>query len=172
MRLRALRANHVWSYDFVHDRTYDGKAFRTLNVLDEYTRECLAIRVDRKLNSQNVLDVLTDLFIIRGSPEYIRSDNGPEFVAKSLRNWISAVGAKTAYIEPGSPWENGYCESFNARLRDEFLNGEIFYTLKEAKILIEKLRVHSNMARPQSSLNLNPPGHESLLQFNKIRMLD
>ena len=103
VRLRALRANHVWSYDFVHDRTYDGKAFRTLNILDEYTRECLAIRVDRKLNSQNVLDVLTDLFIIRGSPEYIRSDNGPEFVAKSLRNWISAVGAKTAYIEPGSP---------------------------------------------------------------------
>ena len=112
----------------MHDRTYDGKAFRTLNILDEYTRECLAIRADRKLNPQNVLDVLSDLFIIRGFPEYIRSDNGPEFVAKSVRNWITAVGAKTAYIEPGSPWENGYCESFNARLRDEFLYGEIFYT--------------------------------------------
>lgn len=170
VRLRALRPNHVWSYDFVHDRTYDGKAFRTLNVLDEYTRECLAIRVDRKLNSQNVLDVLTDLFIIRGSPEYIRSDNGPEFVAKSVRNWISAVGAKTAYIEPGSPWENGYCESFNARLRDEFLNGEIFYTLKEAKILIEQWRVHYNTVRPHSSLNWNPPAPESLLQFNEISM--
>jgi len=107
--------NHVWSYDFVHDRTYDGKAFRTLNILDEYTRECLAIRVERKLNSQNVIDELTDLFIIRGFLEYIRSDNGLEFVAKSVRDWISAVGAKTAYIEPGSPWENRICESFNAQ---------------------------------------------------------
>ena len=156
----------------MYDRTYDGKAFRTLNILDEYTRECLAIRVDRKLNSQNVLDVLTDLFIIRGSPEYIRSDNGPEFVAKSLRNWISAVGAKTAYIEPGSPWENGYCESFNARFRDEFLNGEIFYTLKEAKILIEQWRVHYNTVRPHSSLNWNPPAPESFLQFNEISMIN
>ena len=172
VRLRALRPNHVWSYDFVHDRTYDGKAFRTLNILDEYTRECLAIRVDRKLNSQNVLDVLTDLFIIRGFPEYIRSDNGPEFVAKSVRNWISAVGAKTAYIEPGSPWENGFCESFNARLRDEFLNGEIFYTLKEAKILIEQWRVHYNTLRPHSSLNWKPPAPESLLQVDPIIMIN
>ena len=128
-----IKPNHVWSYDFVHDRTYDGKAFRTLNILDEYTRECLAIRVDRKLNSQNVLDVLTDLFIIRGSPEYIRSDNGPEFVAKSVRNWISAVGAKTAYIEPGSPWENGYCESFNARFRDKFLMEKYFIHLRRRR---------------------------------------
>ena len=115
---------------------------------------------------------LTDLFIIRGFPEYIRSDNGPEFVAKSVRNWISAVGAKTAYIEPGSPWENGYCESFNARLRDEFLDGEIFYTLKEAKILIEQWRVHYNTGRPHSSLNWNPPAPESLLQFNEISMIN
>ena len=128
--------------------------------------------VDRKLNSQNVLDVLTDLFIIRGSPEYIRSDNGPEFVAKSVRNWLSEVGAKTAYIEPGSPWENGYCESFNARLRDEFLNGEIFYTIKEAKILIEQWRVHYNTVRPHSSLNWNPPAPESLLQFNETSMIN
>ena len=168
VRLRALRPNHVWSYDFVHDRTYDGKAFRTLNILDEYTRECLAIRVDRKLNSENVIDVLTDLFIIRGFPEYIRSDNGPEFVAKSVRNWISAVGAKTAYIESGSPRENGFCESFNARLRDEFLNGEIFYTLMEAKILIEQWRVHYNTLRPHSSLNWEPPAPESLLQVDPI----
>ena len=128
--------------------------------------------MDLKLNSQNVLDVLTDLFIIRGSPEYIRSDNGPEFVAKSVRNWISAVGAKTAYIEPGSPWENGYCESFNARLRDEFLNGEIFYTLKEAKILMEQWRVHYNTVRPHSSLNWNPPAPEALLHFDETRMIN
>ena len=172
VRLRALRPNHVWSYDFVQDRTYDGKAFRTLDILDEYTRECLAIRVDRKLNSQNVLDVLTDLFIIRGFPEYIRSDKGPEFVAKSVRNWISAVGAKTAYIEPGSPWENGYCESFNARFRDEFLNGEIFYTLKEAEILIEQWRVHYNTVRPHSSLNWKPPAPESLFQFDETIMIN
>ena len=119
-----------------------------------------------------MLDVLTDLFIIRGFPEYIRSDNGPEFVAKSVRNWISAVGAKTAYIEPGSPWENGYCESFNVRLRDEFLNGEIFYTIKEAEILIEQWRVHYNTVRPHSSLNWNPPAPESLLQFNEISMIN
>ena len=121
IRLRAKRADHVWSYDFVHHRTHDGRAFRTLNVLDEFTRESLAIRVRRKLSSADVLDVLTDLFILRGIPVYIRSDNGPEFVAEAVRQWIAAVGARTAFIEPGSPWENGYIESFNARLRDEFL---------------------------------------------------
>ena len=125
IRLRAERADHVWSYDFVHYRTHDGRAFRMLNVLDEFTRESLAIRVRRKLSSSDVIDVLTDLFILRGIPAYIRSDNGPEFVAEAVRRWIAAVGARTAFIEPGSPWENGYIESFNARLRDEFLNGEI-----------------------------------------------
>ena len=154
----------------MHDRTYDGKAFRTLNILNEYTRECLSIRVERKLNSENVIDVLTELFIIRGFPEYIRSDNGPEFVAKSVRNWISAVGAKTAYIEPGSPGENGFCESFNSRLRDEILNGETFYTLKEAKILIEQWRVHYNTLRPHSSLNWKPPAPESLFKVDPIMM--
>ena len=127
-----MRHNHVWSYDFVHCRTDDGRAFRMLNILDEFTRECLAIRIRRKLNSLDVIDVLTDLFILRGIPAYIRSDNGPEFVAQAVRDWIGAVGAKTAFIEPGSPWENGYCESFNGRLRDELLNGEIFYSLREA----------------------------------------
>jgi len=111
---------------------------RTLNIIDEYTRECLEMRVKRKLNSTDVVDTLTDLFILRGIPAYIRSDNGPEFVAQAVRDWIKAVGTKTAYIEPGSPWENGYCESFNARFRDECLNGEIFYTLKEAQIIIEQ----------------------------------
>ena len=126
VRLRAERADHVWSYDFVHHRTYDGRALRMLNVLDEFTRESLAIRVRRKLSSIDVIDVLTDLFILRGIPTWIRSDNGPEFVAEAVRQWIAAVGARTAFIEPGSPWENGYIESFNARLRDELLNGEIF----------------------------------------------
>ena len=111
VRLRALRPNHVWSYDFVHDRTHDGKAFRTLNILDEYTRECLSIRVDRKLNSENVIDVLTDLFIIRGFPEYIRSDNGPEFVAQSVRNWISAVGAKTTYTNQAVPGKTDFSKA-------------------------------------------------------------
>ena len=117
VRLRPEYRNHVWSYDFVHHRTDDGRAFRTLNILDEHSRECLAIRVKRKLNSTEVIDALTDSFILRGVPAYIRSDNGPEFIAGAVRDWIKAVGAKTAYIEPGSPWENGYCESFNWRMR-------------------------------------------------------
>ncbi len=141
----------------MHCRTDDGKAFRTLNIVDEYSRECLAIRVDRKLNSGNVIDALSDLFILRGVPSFIRSDNGPEFVAQAVQDWIKAVGAKTAYIEPGSPWENGYCESFNARFRDEFLNGEIFYSLREAKILIEEWRKHYNTKRPHSALGYRPP---------------
>ncbi|MFY0624354.1 MAG: IS3 family transposase, partial [Pelagimonas sp.] len=157
VRLRPEYRDHVWSYDFVHCRTDDGKAFRTLNIIDEYSRECLAIRVDRKLNSGNVIDALSDLFILRGVPSFIRSDNGPEFVAKAVRDWIKAVGAKTAYIEPGSPWENGYCESFNARFRDEFLNGEIFYSLREAQILIEEWRKHYNTKRPHSALGYRPP---------------
>ena len=129
IRLRPEHPNHVWSYDFVEDRTHDGRKYRMLNVIDEFTRECLAIRVDRKLNSIDVIDVLSDLFILRGVPGHVRSDNGPEFVAKAVRGWIAAVGAKTAYIEPGSPWENGYVESFNGKLRDELLDGEIFYSL-------------------------------------------
>ena len=128
VRLRPERPNHVWSYDFVQDRTHDGRIFRTLNIIDEFTKEALVIRVKRKLNSVDVVDALTDLFIMRGPPEYIRSDNGAEFIAKKVRAWIGAVGAKTAFIAPGSPWENGYCESFNARFRDELLNGEVFYT--------------------------------------------
>ena len=119
------------------------------------------IRVDRKLNSVSVIDALTDLFIHRGSPAFIRSDNGPEFVAQSVRDWIKAVGSATAYIEPGSPWENGYCESFNARLRDELLDREIFYTLKEAQVLIEQWRVHYNTIRPHGALGWRPPAPES-----------
>jgi putative transposase len=137
VRLRPEHRNHVWSYDFVEDRTHDGRKYRMLNVLDEFTHESLAIRVARKLKAIDVIDVLSDLFIQRGVPGHIRSDNGPEFVAKAVQEWIAAVGAKTAYIAPGSPWENGYIESFNARLRDELLDGEIFYSLKEAQVVIE-----------------------------------
>lgn len=167
IRLRAEYHNHVWSYDFVHHRTDDGKVFRTLNILDECSRECLAIRVKRKLNSTDVIDALTDLFILRGVPIYIRSDNGPEFIAEAVRDWISAVGAQTAYITPGSPWENGYIESFNARLRDELLNGEIFYSLKEAQIIIEQWRIHYNTKRPHSSLGYKPPAPETLIHLHK-----
>ena len=163
VRLRPEYRNHVWSYDFVHCRTDDGKAFRTLNILDEYSRECLAIKVKRRLNSTDVIDVLTDLFILRGAPAFIRSDNGPEFVAQAVRDWIAAVGAQTAYIEPGSPWENGYCESFNGRMRDELLNGEIFYSLREAQILIEQWRKHYNTKRPHSALGYRPPAPETII---------
>ena len=161
IRLRPQHRNHVWSYDFVEDRTHDGRKFRMLNVLDEFTHECLAIRVARKLKSIDVIEVLSDLFILRGVPGHIRSDNGPEFVAKAVQDWITAVGAKTAYITPGSPWENGYIESFNARLRDELLNGEIFYTLREAKVLIERWRQHYNQVRPHSALSYRPPAPEA-----------
>jgi len=137
VRLRPERANHVWAYDFVEDRTRDGRKIRMLNVVDEFTRACLSIRVGRKLGSAEVIDVLADLFIARGTPGYIRSDNGPEFVATAVKGWINGVGVKTAFIEPGSPWENGYVESFNARLRDELLDSEIFYSLREAQVVIE-----------------------------------
>ncbi|KQS69523.1 integrase [Methylobacterium sp. Leaf361] len=160
MRLRPEHRNHVWSYDFVEARTHDGRKFRMLNVLDEFTRECLAIRVDRKLKAVDVIDVLSDLFILRGVPAHIRSDNGPEFIAKSVQSWIAAVGVRTAYISPGSPWENGYVESFNAQIRNELLNGEIFYTLKEAQIMIEGWRRHYNTVRPHGALGYRPPAPE------------
>ena len=167
VRLRPERPNHVWSYDFVHDRTHDNRVYRTLNIIDEFTKEALMIRVNRKLNSVDVVDALTDLFILRGTPEFIRSDNGPEFIAERVRSWIAAVGAKTAYIEPGAPWENGYCESFNARFRDELLNGEIFYTLKEAQIVIEQWRKHYNTVRPHSALGYRPPAPESIVPLDQ-----
>jgi transposase InsO family protein len=163
VRLRPERANHVWAYDFVEDRTRDGRKFRMLNVVDEFTRECLAIRVGRQLRAADVIDVLSDLFILRGIPGHIRSDNGPEFAATAVKAWISGVGARTAFIEPGSPWENGYVESFNGKLRDELLNAEVFNTLAEAKILIEQWRRHYNTVRPHSSLRYRPPAPEVTL---------
>ena len=161
VRLRPEYPNHVWSYDFVEDRTHNGKKYRMLNVIDEFTRECIAIRISRQLKSTDVIEVLSDLFILRGIPGHIRSDNGPEFAAKAVRDWITAVGAKTAYIMPGSPWENGYCESFNSKLRDELLNGEIFCTLEEARVIIERWRRHYNTVRPHSSLGYKPPAPEA-----------
>jgi putative transposase len=163
VRLRPQWPNHVWSYDFVQDRTQDGRAFRMLVVLDEFTRRCLAIIVARRLRSDDVLQCLTDLFVAHGPPEHIRSDNGPEFVAISVRDWLGKVGVKTLYIEPGSPWENGYCESLNSKLRDELLNGEIFSTLREAQVLIENWRHHYNAVRPHSSLRYRPPAPEAIL---------
>lgn len=157
IRLRPSEPNHVWSYDFVAERLANGQPIRMLTVLDEYTRKCLAIRVGRMLKSNDVLDALSDLFITEGIPAYIRSDNGSEFTAKSLKDWLHTLQVKTAYIEPGSPWENGYNESFNGRLRDEFLNGEVYYTLKEAQVLIEDWRRHYNHIRPHSALGYRPP---------------
>jgi putative transposase len=169
MRLRAERPNHVWSYDFVEDRTHEGRKYRMLNIVDEFTHECLAIRIARKLKSTDVIDVLSDLFILRGVPEHVRSDNGPEFVAKAVQDWIAAVGARTAYIPPGSPWENGFIESFNARLRDELLDGELFYSLKEAKIVIESWRRHYNTVRPHESLGYKPPAPEVFVPASAAR---
>jgi len=163
VRLRPSWLNHVWSYDFVQDRTHDGRAFRMLTVIDEYTRECLAIQVDRRLRSDDVLHCLAELFTDRGPPDHIRSDNGSEFTATAVRDWLGRVGVKTLYIEPGSPWENGYNESFNGKLRDELLNGEIFYTLAEARILIERWRRHYNTVRPHSSLGYRPPAPLTIL---------
>ena len=157
IRLRPSWPNHVWAYDFVMARTHDGRAFRMLTIIDEYTRECLAIDVARRLRSDDVLYRLAALFVDRGPPDHLRSDNGAEFTATAVREWLARIGVKTLYIEPGSPWENGYNESFNGKLRDELLNGEIFYSLKEAQVLIERWRHHYNTVRPHSALGYRPP---------------
>jgi putative transposase len=163
IRLRPEYPNHVWSYDFVFDRTHDGLPIRMLTVIDEFTRECLAIRVARRLSSHDVLDCLADLMIDRGTPGHLRSDNGSEFTARAVREWLADLGVRTLFIEPGSPWENGYNESFNGKLRDELLNGEIFYTLEEARVLIERWRLEYNHVRPHSSLGYRPPAPEAWL---------
>ena len=144
-------------------RTSDGRAFRILAILDEYTRECLAILVARQISSNDVIDQLFHLFVFRGIPAHIRSDNGPEFTAKAVRDWLTHLGVKTLFIEPGSPWENGYIESFNGKLRDELLNREIFTTLIEAKILIEQWRREYNQVRPHSALGYRPPAPEAIM---------
>ena len=175
--LRPSWPDHVWAYDFVQARTHDGRAFRMLTIIDEYSRECWAILVARRLRSDDVLHLLADLFADRGPPDHIRSDNGPEFTAKVVRAWLGRIGVKTLFIEPGSPWENGYNESFNGKLRDELLNGEIFYTLKgetgkqsiqcidcpSNQVLIEHWRQHYNTIRPHSSLGYRPPAPETVI---------
>jgi transposase InsO family protein len=163
VRLRPEHPGHVWSYDFVRCRTSDGRAFRLLTVIDEYTRECLAIDVARKVTADDVLHRLSELFALRGVPGHVRSDNGPEFAAKAVRRWLGKVGVKTLFIEPGSPWENGYVESFNGELRDELLDAELFDTLLEARVLVERWRTAYNTVRPHSALNYRPPAPEARL---------
>ncbi len=163
IRLRPSWPNHVWAYDFVKARTHDGRAFRMLTIIDEYTRECLAIDVARHLRSDDVLHRLAELFVDRGPPAHIRSDNGSEFTARAVREWLARVGVKTLYIAPGSPWENGYNESFNGKLGDELLDGKIFYSLKEAQVLIERWRHHYNTVRPHSALGYRPPAPQAIV---------
>ena len=160
--LRPLHKNHVWSYDFVSTRTHDGRVLKLLTVLDEYTRQCLAIKVGRRTRAHDVFEVLADLFTRYGPPQHLRSDNGPEFTAHLIRQWLARLGVQTLYIEPGSPWENGYNESFNGKLRDEFLNGEIFYTLPEAVVLVEQWRRMYNTVRPHSAYGGLPPAPETI----------
>ena len=163
IRLRPEHKEHVWSYDFMIDHTANGRAFKILNIIDEYTRECLAILVAHKITNQEVIDLLFQLFIFRGIPEHIRSDNGPEFTAKAVRKWLNRLEVKTLFIEPGSPWENGYIESFNGKLRDELLGREIFTTLDEAKVLIEQWRREYNQVRPHNALGYKAPAPEAML---------
>jgi len=161
IRLRPMKKDHVWSYDLVMDRTSDGRPLRILVIIDEFTRECLSMYVSRRIKSQDVLDQLYKLFLSRGTPEHIRSDNGAEFTANAVRSWLKDLGVTTLYIEPGSPWENGYVESYIGKLRDELLNGEILDTLMEAKVLVEGWRKEYNRFRPHSSLGYRPPAPEA-----------
>ena len=162
VRLRPTHRDHVWAYDFVQTRTHDGRAVRMLVIVDEFTRECLSIDVACKMRSDDALDRLAWLMAARGVPEHVRSDNGPEFTAIAVRRWLKDVGVRTLFIEPGSPWENGYVESLNGKLRDELLDREIFYTLREAKVLIESWRREYNTVRPHSSLGYRPPAPEAI----------
>jgi transposase InsO family protein len=167
VRLRAEHPNHVWSYDFVAERTSDGRPLRFLTLIDEFTRECLALPAARKFTADDVQAVLTDLFVQRGVPEHIRSDNGPEFTAERVKDWLPKVGVKTLFIEPGSPWENGFNESFNGKFRDELLNGELLDTVWEGRVLAERWRKQYNTKRPHSSLGYKPPTPEAVVMGPK-----
>ena len=162
LRRRPAHPNHVWAYDFVMDRTREGRPLKMLTVVDEHTRECLAIAVRRRLRAADVQEILGELFLTRGCPTHIRSDNGPEFIAQSLRHWFAQLEIAPLFIEPGSPWENGYVESFNGKLRDELLNGELFYTLREAQVMIERWRQAYNQVRPHSALGYRPPAPHTI----------
>ena len=169
VRLRPIRKNHVWSYDFVHTRLSNGVPLRILVIIDEYTRECLDLYSARSITSECVINRLYDLFLKKGAPDYIRSDNGPEFTSEKIQQWLSNIRVKTLFIEPGSPWENGFVESFNGKFRNELLNIEIFDTMAEAKYLIEDWRVHYNTIRPHSSLQYKPPAPEAYME-NRRRL--
>ncbi len=169
---KAEYPNHVWTYDFMKDQTENGRKLKLLTVLDEFTRESLAIKVDQSIRAKDVILVLEYLFMVRGAPKFIRSDNGSEFIANAIKKWLKEKHVETLYIEPGSPWENGYVESFNGKLRDEILNRELFYSVKEAKVIVEDWRLEYNNHRPHSSLgymtpaayatSCNPPGSATL----------
>ena len=163
IRLRPERSNHVRAYAFVSETTHDSRRLSLLTVIDEHTRECRAIRAARRLTSHDVLYTLSELFLEHGLPEHIRSDNGPEFAATAIREWLTELGVTTLFIGPASPWENGYIESFNGKLRDELLNGELFFTLREAEILVEEWRRQYNHLRPHSSLAGRPPAPEVIV---------
>ena len=171
MRLRPQGKNDVWAYDFVQIRTRDGRSVRLLTVIDEYTRECPAIRAQRSIRSWEVIETLAELMLTRGVPAHIRSDNGPEFTAKAVREWLGGVGARTLYIEPGPPWENGYVESFNGKLRDELLDREVFHTLLEVQVLTEQYRQNYNRVRPHSSLGSQPPAPEAVSPAETVSAL-
>ena len=161
VRLRPQYKDYVWSYDLVADRTSDGRPLKMLTMIDEYTRECLAIHVDRQITSDHVMEKLTQVFVQRGTPTYLRSDNGSEFSSREIRGWLSRLGVRTLFIEPGSRWENGYIEWFNGKLRDELLNREMFDTVLEAKVLAEQQRWEYNTIRPHSALHYRPPAPEA-----------
>ena len=163
VRLRPEYPHHVWSYDFVHHTTEDGRSLRLMTLVDEFSRQCLAIKVGRRLNSMDVIETLADAMLVHGIPAHVRSDNGAEMTANIVRDWLGRLGAKTLFIAPGSPWENGYCESFNSKLRDELLNGETFFSLAEAQVLIEAWRRHFNTMRPHSALKYRPPAPEAVI---------
>ncbi len=156
-RRRAERRNHVWSYDFVMDETEDGRRLKMMPIVDEYTRECLSINVERSITADDIVAILASLFRRRGEPEFIRSDNGPEFIAKAIKRWLEVSGVGTLYIEPGSPWENAYSETFISRFSDELLKREVFADLLEAKVLVEDYRGHYNHHRPHSALGYRTP---------------
>ena len=166
VRLRPERKNHVWSYDFVEDKTIDGRKIRFLNIIDEFSHECLASVPRRSWHTNDVIELLAGVMLLNGTPEYLRSDNGPEFTARKVREWLSRAEVITTFIEPGSPWENGYCESFNARMRDEFLNGELFGNMYEAKILTGRWVRYYNTVRPHSSIGGRPPAPQSIISLS------
>ena len=173
IRQRAECINHVWSYDFLVDRTEDGRQLKLLAVIDEYTRECLAIEVDRCFTAQDLIGILQYLFAVRGTPQYLRSDNGPEFVAQAVTRWLDRAGVKTLFIAKGSPWENGYIESFNSRFRDELLNRELFTGLEDACWVVDRWRLDYNHHRPHSSLDYQTPRrHSPPAGFPRLRRVE